>query len=166
MGAQPDNTVVNGGEAAPSSGSVASGALMCLLSMSSIQFGAALSAPAIAAYGPAGASRLRLVFAALILAPEGLAAVRAAKGDRLQTSLNLALGSALATIGLTIPAVAILSIVTDLPISLGLDAKSAVLLFLSLIVASQTLANGRTTVLQGAIHLMLFAVYLFTTFVP
>ena len=92
--------------------------------------------------------------------------VRAAKSDRLQTSLNLALGSALATIGLTIPAVAILSILTDLPISLGLDAKSTVLLFLSLIVASQTLANGRTTVLQGVIHLMLFAVYLFTTFVP
>lgn len=109
---------------------------------------------------------LGVLIAALILAPEGLAAVRAAKSDRLQTSLNLALGSALATIGLTIPAVAILSIVVDLPISLGLDAKSSVLLFLSLIVASQTLANGRTTVLQGAIHLMLFAVYLFTTFVP
>jgi len=109
---------------------------------------------------------LGVLIAALILAPEGLAAVRAAKADRLQTSLNLALGSALATIGLTIPAVAILSIVTDLPISLGLDAKSTVLLFLSLIVASQTLANGRTTVLQGTIHLMLFAVYLFTTFVP
>jgi Ca2+:H+ antiporter len=109
---------------------------------------------------------LGVLIAALILAPEGLAAVRAAKADRLQTSLNLALGSALATIGLTIPAVAVLSIVTDLPISLGLDAKSAVLLFLSLIVASQTLANGRTTVLQGVIHLMLFAIYLFTTFVP
>ncbi|MGB3845285.1 ionic transporter y4hA [Sphingopyxis sp. YF1] len=109
---------------------------------------------------------LGVLIAALILAPEGLAAVRAAKSDRLQTSLNLALGSALATIGLTIPAVAILSILTDLPISLGLDAKSTVLLFLSLIVASQTLANGRTTVLQGVIHLMLFAVYLFTTFVP
>ena len=109
---------------------------------------------------------LGVLIAALILAPEGLAAVRAAKADRLQTSLNLALGSALATIGLTIPAVAILSIMTDMPISLGLDAKSAVLLFLSLIVASQTLANGRTTVLQGVIHLMLFAIYLFTTFVP
>src|SRR3546814_9156255 len=81
---------------------------------------------------------------------------------RLQTSLNLALGSALATIGLTIPAVAILSIVADMPISLGLDAKSTVLLFLSLIVSVQTLANGRTTVLQGVIHLMLFAIYLFT----
>lgn len=109
---------------------------------------------------------LGVLIAALILAPEGLAAVRAAKANRLQTSLNLALGSALATIGLTIPAVAVLSIATGLHISLGLDAKSAVLLFLSLIVASQTLANGRTTVLQGAIHLMLFAVYLFTTFVP
>lgn len=109
---------------------------------------------------------LGVLIAALILAPEGLAAVRAAKADRLQTSMNLALGSALATIGLTIPAVAVLSIVTDLPISLGLDAKSAILLFLSLIVASQTLANGRTTVLQGVIHLMLFAIYLFTTFVP
>lgn len=109
---------------------------------------------------------LGVLIAALILAPEGLAAVRAAKADRLQTSLNLALGSALATIGLTIPAVAMLSIFADMPISLGLDAKSMVLLFLSLIVASQTLANGRTTVLQGVIHLMLFAIYLFTTFVP
>src|SRR3546814_2765932 len=90
--------------------------------------------------------------AALILAPEGLAAVRAAKADRLQTSLNLALGSALATIGLTIPAVAILSIVADMPISLGLDAKSTVLLFLSLIVSVQTLANGRTTVLRSEEH--------------
>ncbi|PQM28515.1 ionic transporter y4hA [Sphingopyxis lindanitolerans] len=125
--------------------------------------------PAIgAALASAGAppAVLGVLIAALILAPEGVAAVRAAKADRLQTSLNLALGSALATIGLTIPAVAILSIVVDMPISLGLDAKSTVLLFLSLIVASQTLANGRTTVLQGAIHLMLFAVYLFTTFVP
>ena len=109
---------------------------------------------------------LGVLIAALILAPEGLAAVRAAKADRVQTSLNLALGSALATIGLTIPAVAILSIVADMPIGLGLDAKSTVLLFLSLIVSVQTLANGRTTVLQGVIHLMLFAIYLFTTFVP
>lgn len=109
---------------------------------------------------------LGIIIAALILAPEGLAAVRAARADRLQTSLNLALGSALATIGLTIPAVAVLSIWMDMPIMLGLDAKSMVLLFLSLIVASQTLANGKTTVLQGVIHLMLFAVYLFTTFIP
>ena len=114
----------------------------------------------------APAAVLGVLIAALILAPEGLAAVNAAKADRLQTSLNLALGSALATIGLTIPAVAILSVATGLSISLGLDAKSMVLLFLSLIVAVQTLANGRTTVLQGVIHLMLFAIYLFMTFMP
>ena len=72
----------------------------------------------------------------------------------------------MATIGLTIPAVAILSIMTDMPISLGLDAKSTVLLFLSLIVSVQTLANGRTTVLQGTVHLVLLATYLFTTIVP
>lgn len=109
---------------------------------------------------------LGIIIATLILAPEGLAAVRAARVNRLQTSLNLALGSALASIGLTIPAVAMLSVLGGFPIALGLDPKASVLLFLSLIVASQTLANGRTTVLQGVIHLMLFAIYLFTTFVP
>lgn len=114
----------------------------------------------------APAAVLGIIIAALILAPESLAAVRAARANRLQTSLNLALGSALASIGLTIPAVAVLSVITGMPIVLGLDPKSSVLLFLSLIVASQTLANGRTTVLQGVIHLMLFAIYLFTTFVP
>ncbi|MEQ8311793.1 MAG: ionic transporter y4hA [Sphingopyxis sp.] len=114
----------------------------------------------------APAAVLGVVIAAMVLAPESLAAIRAARANRLQTSLNLALGSALATIGLTIPAVALLSVITDMPIALGLSDKSAVLLFLSLIVASQTLANGRTTVLQGAIHLTIFAVYLFTTFVP
>ncbi len=114
----------------------------------------------------APAAVLGVVIAAMVLAPESVAALRAARANRLQTSLNLALGSALATIGLTIPAVALLSIITGIPIALGLTDKSAVLLFLSLIVASQTLANGRTTVLQGAIHLTIFAVYLFTTFVP
>src|SRR3546814_20516872 len=79
---------------------------------------------------------LGVLIAALILAPEGFAAVRAAKADRLQTSLNLALGSALATIGLTIPAVAILSIVAPMPISIGLHAQPTVLLFLSPIVHS------------------------------
>lgn len=125
--------------------------------------------PAIAsglAYIGAPVAVLGIIIAALVLAPEGLAAVRAARANRLQTSLNLALGSALATIGLTIPAVAILSIVNGMPIMLGLDPKAMVLLFVSLMVASHTLANGRTTVLQGTIHLTLFAVYLFTTFVP
>lgn len=118
--------------------------------------------------GSAGAPRaiVGVIIAALVLLPESLAALRAALANRLQTSLNLGLGSALATIGLTIPAVAALSLMAGLPIALGLDAKSAVLLFLTLIVSTLSLGTGRTTVLQGAVHLVIFAVYLFTTLVP
>jgi Ca2+:H+ antiporter len=107
-----------------------------------------------------------VIIAALVLLPESVAATRAALANRLQTSLNLGLGSALATIGLTIPAVAALSLVAGLPIALGLDSKSTVLLFLTLVVSTLTLGTGRTTVLQGAVHLVIFAVYLFTTVVP
>jgi Ca2+:H+ antiporter len=107
-----------------------------------------------------------VVIAALVLAPESLAAYKAAKRNRLQTSLNLALGSALATIGLTIPSVAIVSLVLGLPLSLGIDPKSMTLLALSLFVATLSLGTGRTTVLQGVVHLVIFAAYLFTTIVP
>ena len=107
-----------------------------------------------------------IVIAALVLAPEGLAAYAAARRNRLQTSLNLALGSALATIGLTIPAVAIVSLVMKLPVSLGIDAKALTLLVLSLFVSSLSLGTGRTTVVQGAVHLVIFATYVFTTIVP
>lgn len=107
-----------------------------------------------------------VVIAALVLAPESLAALRAARRDRIQTSLNLALGSALATIGLTIPSVAIVSLAMGLPLSLGIDAKSLTLLILSMFVATLTLGTGRTTVLHGAVHLVIFAAYLFVTVVP
>ena len=107
-----------------------------------------------------------VIIAAVVLMPEGLAAFRAARSDRLQTSLNLALGSALATIGLTIPAVALVSILTGWTLTLGIDMKSTVLLSLSLVVATLSLGTGRTTMLQGAVHLVIFAVYLFTTIVP
>ena len=107
-----------------------------------------------------------IIIAAVVLMPEGLAAVRAARANRLQTSLNLALGSALATIGLTIPAVAIVSLATGWTLTLGIDLKSTVLLMLSLMVATLSLGTGRTTVLQGVVHLVIFAVYLFTTIVP
>ena len=78
----------------------------------------------------------------MVLLPESVAAVRAALANRLQTSLNLGLGSALATIGLTIPAVAALSLMIGLPIALGLDTKSMVLLFLTLMVTTLTLGTG------------------------
>ena len=107
-----------------------------------------------------------IVIAALVLMPEGLAALRAARANRLQTSLNLALGSALASIGLTIPTVAVVSIVLQQPITLGLDQKDQVLLALTLFISVITLGTGRTTVLQGVIHLAIFAVFLFFAIVP
>ncbi|QSB45514.1 ionic transporter y4hA [Altererythrobacter sp. FM1] len=107
-----------------------------------------------------------VMIAVLVLLPESVAAVRAALRDRIQTSLNLALGSALATIGLSIPAVAALSLFAGLPIALGLGSKGIVLLGLTLLVTTLSLGNGRTTVLQGVVHLVIFGVYLFTTIVP
>jgi Ca2+:H+ antiporter len=106
------------------------------------------------------------IIAALVLLPEGLAALNAAQANRLQTSLNLALGSALATIGLTIPAVAALSIAIGQPLELGLDAKDQVLLALTLLLGVITLGTGRTTILQGIVHLVMFAAFLFLAVVP
>jgi Ca2+:H+ antiporter len=106
------------------------------------------------------------VIAALVLMPEGLAALQAARANRLQTSLNLALGSALASIGLTIPTVAVVSIVLHQPITLGLEQKDQILLALTLFISVITLGTGRTTVLQGVIHLAIFAVFLFFAVVP
>ena len=107
-----------------------------------------------------------IVIAALVLLPEGVTAIRAARADRLQTSLNLALGSALASIGLTIPAVAVVSILLGQQLVLGLDAKEEVLLVLTLFTGVVTLGTGRTTVLQGAVHLTILACFLFLAVVP
>ena len=90
----------------------------------------------------------------------------AARANRLQTSLNLALGSALASIGLSIPAVAIVALLTDRTLLLGIDIKSTVLLLLTLMVATLSLSTGRSTIMQGTVHLVIFAVYLFTAIVP
>lgn len=104
--------------------------------------------------------------AALVLLPESLAAFRAARANRLQTSLNLAIGSALASIGLTIPVVAVLSLVMGWTLELGLDPREVVLLALALLVSTLSLGTGRTTLLHGAVHLVIFGVFLFTTIVP
>lgn len=116
----------------------------------------------------AGAPRtlVGIIIAGIVLLPEGTAALRAARRDCLQTSLNLALGSALASIGLTIPAVALVSLATGLTLSLGIDMKSTVLFLLSLFVSVLSLSTGRTTVLQGAVLVVLFCVYIFTAVVP
>jgi Ca2+:H+ antiporter len=155
--------------ATPSNRLVAASCLLLFLCLAAVVLLAKTLAPAMeAAVEAAGAPEavVGIMIAALVLMPEGLAAIRAAHANRLQTSLNLAMGSALASIGLTIPAVAIVSLVTGWSLSLGLDPKASVLLVLSLFIASLSLGTGRTTIMQGAVHLMIFAAYLFTTIVP
>lgn len=98
--------------------------------------------------------------AALVLLPESIAAVRAAYFGRSQTSLNLAYGSAMASIGLTIPVIAVMSLLFGFSITLGLNSAEIVLLALTIIVSVLTLVYGRATILQGAIHLTLLGAYL------
>jgi len=114
----------------------------------------------------APAAVVGIAIALLVLLPETWAAGRAALHNRLQTSLNLALGSGLATIGLTIPAVAAVSVQLEMPLELGLPPKETALLALTLLICAVTLASGRATVLQGAVHLVLFGTFLFLAIVP
>jgi Ca2+:H+ antiporter len=107
-----------------------------------------------------------IVVAALILLPEAWAATRAARADRLQSSFNLAIGSALACIGLTVPVVVLASIAFQLPLVLGLEPKDMAMLALTFLVSAFTLGTGRTYMMQGAVHLVLFAAFLFLAFVP
>jgi Ca2+:H+ antiporter len=107
-----------------------------------------------------------ILVALLILLPEGVAAIAAARRNDLQKSINLALGSSLATIGLTIPAVAIAAYVLDKQLVLGLSSQDMVLLALTLLLAMLTLGSGRTNILFGLVHLVVFAVFMFMVFVP
>jgi Ca2+:H+ antiporter len=109
---------------------------------------------------------LGILIAAIVLLPEFGASMRAAKANRLQSSLNLAIGSAIASIGLTIPTVAILAVIMEWPLDLGLDTKSTALLILSLFVVSNSLRTGNTTILPGLVHVAIFSAYLFFSFVP
>ena len=107
-----------------------------------------------------------IVVALLILLPESVAAVGAARKNELQKSINLALGSSLATIGLTIPAVAVAAYALDMQLVLGLPARDMVLLALTLVLGMLTLGTGRTNILFGLVHLVVFAVFMFLVFVP
>lgn len=107
-----------------------------------------------------------VLIAAVVLLPEGTTAFRAARANRIQTSLNLGLGSALASIGLSIPTVALVSIITDRPITLGLESDHIVQIVLTLFIGTITLATGRTTILQGGVHLVIFFVFLFMSAAP
>jgi Ca2+:H+ antiporter len=107
-----------------------------------------------------------VVVALLILMPEGMAALRAARADELQRSINLALGSSLATIGLTIPAVAAVSVAIGRDLVLGLGAKETALLALTIVLSLLTFGTGRTNILYGFVHLVVFATFVFLVFVP
>jgi len=107
-----------------------------------------------------------IVIAIVVLAPESISTVRAAQRDVLQKSLNLALGSSLATIGLTIPAVAITSTFLGKQIEIGLSARDTVLLGLTLYLSMLTFGSGRTNILVGVVHLVVFLTFLFLVFIP
>jgi len=107
-----------------------------------------------------------VLLALLILLPESVAAVSAARANDLQKSINLALGSSLATIGLTIPAVAAAAYALDKGLVLGLGARDVVLLVLSFVLSMLTFGTGRTNILFGLVHMVVFAIFLFMLFVP
>jgi Ca2+:H+ antiporter len=107
-----------------------------------------------------------IVIAIIVLAPESISAVRAAQRDALQKSLNLALGSSLATIGLTVPAVAMTNVVLGRPLALGLSQRDTLLLALTLFLSLLTFGSGRTNVLAGLVHLIVFATFVFLVFIP
>jgi Ca2+:H+ antiporter len=153
----------------PSNVVVAANSVLLLICLAAVVLLAKKLAPsmeaAVASVGAPNAA-VGVIIAAIVLLPEGVAAVRASRSNRLQSSLNLALGSALASIGLTIPAVSFLSLYMHTQLALGIDAKSTLLLVLSLFTASMVLRTGRTIILHGIVLLTIFVVYLFTTVVP
>jgi len=148
-------------------GAISAGLLV--LSLVAVILLAKLLAPfierSIAEIGAPG-SLAGVVVAAIVLLPEFLAALRAAQRNRLQTSINLALGSAVACIGLTVPAVAAIAITLGKPLALGIDDESTVLLVLSFLVAMLTYGQGRTNLLSGFVHLVLLVCYVFLIFAP
>lgn len=109
---------------------------------------------------------LGIIIASLVLLPESIAALKAAYHNQLQNSLNLALGSALASISLTVPVIAILAIATGTPVVFGLSAKESVMLVMTLLITVNTLSTGRTTFLHGVVHLVMLATFVFFSIVP
>src|SRR5699024_10075848 len=111
-------------------------------------------------------SLVGIIIAAIILLPEGIAAVNAARKDKLQTSLNLALGSAIASIGLTIPAVSIVSYMYGFPLVLGLGILTIILLVISIFTVMISLIGGRSSSVYGVVLLVNLVVYIFLTINP
>jgi Ca2+:H+ antiporter len=140
--------------------------LVCLVAVVGIAKTLSPSIEDLVSAAGAPISVVGVAIAGLVLLPETLAAARAAQRDRVQTSLNLAYGSALATIGLTIPTIAVASIWLDGPLTLGLGAREIVLLALTIVVGALTVQQARVTILQAGVHLSVFAAFLFLAFSP
>ena len=147
---------------------LASAGLLLIFLVAVVGLAKALSPAIEAGVKAAGAPKtvVGIAIAMLVLLPESFAAVRASRANRLQSSLNLALGSALASIGLPIPTVAAIALIFDLQLSLGISSLNMVLMYLSFFIGALTLAIGRTTLVQGVLHLIIFFEYLFLSLVP
>lgn len=159
----------NGPAHRPSTSVAAQSLVLLLIGLFAIVILAkALSSPMAAGVAAAGlpAEVTGVIVAAVVLLPEGIAAVRSALANRLQNSLNLALGSGIASIGLTLPAVAAAALAFGLPIDLGVNPAQMTLLVLTLFVSTLTLGTGRTTILQGAVHLAIAATFLMVMVLP
>lgn len=158
-----------GGHGAPSASPTWLSLLCLLMSLGAVIGFAKTLSPAIeAGVAAIGAPRatVGIVIALLVLAPETLAAVSAARSNQLQTSVNLALGSGAASIALTIPVVSGFVIITNRPLVLGLEPKNVAFLALTFLTGSLTLGRGTSTALQGMIHIVLLCAFLALSFVP
>jgi Ca2+:H+ antiporter len=162
-------TEQSGDHAYPSGRDVAVSVAMLLLALCGViliakKFAALLEIGLSLAGAPPAVSGI--IIAIVVLAPESITAVRAAWHNQLQKSINLALGSSLATIGLTIPAVAITNIFIGKQIEIGLSSRDTLLLALTLYLSLLTFGTGRTNILAGLVHLVVFATFLFLVFIP
>jgi Ca2+:H+ antiporter len=156
-------------EAKPSTKIGAIGSALLILTLVTVVLLAKLLAPFIdRAIAEAGApfKLAGVIVAAIVLLPESVAALRAARRNQLQTSINLALGSAVACIGLTVPSVTVIATWLGQPLELGIDNESTLLLILSFLVAILTYGQGRANLLSGFVHLVLLASYVFLIFAP
>jgi Ca2+:H+ antiporter len=166
-----DGTVIAAGEHAtpPSTGAALRSLVLLLVALVAVVGDAKLVSPAIErAVTAAGfpLSVVGVIIAVLILLPETFAALRAARRGRMQISLNLAFGSAMASIGLTIPTIALASVWLPVPLHLGLDPTHIVLFGLTCVVTILTVVPGRANLLQAGVHLAVLAAYLFLAFNP
>src|SRR5215471_17950251 len=157
------------GHARPSGGMALASLGMLLVALLSVVLLAKSLGPALEAGVQAAGAPLAIVgviIAAIVLLPETAAAIRAAARRQLQASINLALGSAVASIGLSVPVVALASFWIGQPLELGISAGASVLMALGFVVAIITYGTGRTNLLAGIVHLVLLSTYVFTVFAP